>query len=76
MPKRTLHIVYINIIFLSSFFTTSFANEINILKKRTSKTVVDTSTVNELNRLSKSLFSTNPDKAIATAVNAKNLVKK
>lgn len=76
MPKRTLHIVYINIIFFSSFFSTAFTNEVKYLKKSTSKTVVDTPKVNELNKLSKSLFSTNPDKAIATAVNAKNLAKK
>ncbi len=75
MIKKTIRIILMNIIFLGCFCTTVFANEVDSLKKILSTSITDSTRVDVLNALCKSLFNTNPDTAIIIATNAKTLAE-
>jgi adenylate cyclase len=75
MIKKIFRIILINIIFLACFCTTVFANEVDSLKKILSTKIADSTRVDILNALSKSLFNTNPDTSIIIATTAKSLAE-
>jgi adenylate cyclase len=75
MLKKTAKIFFVNIIFLGCFYTTAFANEVDSLKKILSTTIADSTRVDVLNALCKSLFNTNPDTSITIATAAKLLAE-
>jgi adenylate cyclase len=75
MVKKILEVILLNIILLGCFYTNAFANEVDSLKKILSATIADSTRVDVLNALSKSLFNTNPDTAITIAASAKSLAE-
>jgi adenylate cyclase len=75
MIKKIARIILINITFLGCFCTTVFANEVDSLKKILSTKIADSTRVNVLNALSKSLFNNNPDTSIVIAGSAKLLAE-
>jgi adenylate cyclase len=75
MKKKVLHIIFMNLIFLSCFHTNAFANEVDSLKKILSSTIVDSTKVDVLNALCKNFFNTNPDTTIIIANSAKLLAE-
>ncbi len=76
MIKKILQIIVVNTIFLTGFSMNAFSNEVDSLKKILSTTIDDSSRVNLLNALSKTLFNTNPDSSITIAASAKSLAEK
>ncbi|MFM9911307.1 MAG: adenylate/guanylate cyclase domain-containing protein [Chitinophagaceae bacterium] len=76
MTKRILQIIVVNTIFLAGFSINAFSNEVDSLKRILSTTIDDSSRVNLLNALSKTLFNTNPDSSITIAASAKSLAEK
>jgi adenylate cyclase len=75
MIKKTLRIISVNVIFLGCFYMNAFSNEADSLKKILSATIADSTRVDVLNSLSKSLFNTNPDTSITIAASAKSLAE-
>ncbi len=75
MIKKTIQIILINIIFLSFISTSAFANEVDSLKKILLTTIDDSTRVDVLNAISKSMFNTNPDSSIIVANTAKSLAE-
>ena len=76
MIKKILQIIVVNTIFLTGFSMNAFSNEVDSLKKILLTTIDDSSRVNLLNALSKTLFNTNPDSSITIAASAKSLAEK
>lgn len=73
MIKKIVRTFLMNTVFLTCFFTSVFANEVDSLKKILSTTITDSARVDVLNLLSKVLFNSNPDTAITIAISAKLL---
>jgi adenylate cyclase len=75
MIKKILRIIFLNVTFLGCFYTSAFSNEADSLKKILSATIADSTRIDVLNALSKSLFNTNPDTSITIAASAKSLAE-
>jgi adenylate cyclase len=75
MIKKTAKVILVNLVFLGCFYTNTFANEIDSLKKILLTTIADSTRVDVLNALSKSFFNTNPDTAIIIANTAKSIAE-
>lgn len=73
LAKKVSYILILIFYCLLSF--DAKANEIDSLKRILSSNINDTTRVNVLNALSKSLFNSNPDSAIFIATNAKKLAE-
>lgn len=76
MTRKSCRFIIVLVIFFCSVFTNSFANETDSLKKLLTTKIADTTRVNVLNALSKSLFSLNPDSSVAVATTAKTLAER
>ncbi len=76
MRRDIRRFISLLIIFCSCFSTKTFSNEIDSLKKILATKINDTTRVDLLNALSKSLFSINPDTSVSIALSSKTLAEK
>lgn len=73
MIKRANRFILLIFIFILCFHASVFSNEVDSLKRLLSSKIPDTTRINILNALSKSLFNSNPDTSITIGSSAKIL---
>jgi adenylate cyclase len=76
MTNKTFRFILLNIAFFFCFCANVYSNEIDSLKKILSTNIADTTRVNVLNALSKSLFNSNPDTSVIIAASSKILAER
>jgi adenylate cyclase len=75
MINKTFRFIMLNLAFLCCVCAKGYAGEIDSLKKVLASNIHDTTRVNVLNALSKSLFNENPDTSITIATSSKQLAE-
>jgi class 3 adenylate cyclase len=74
--KGTARFIILSFVFLCCFHTGAWCNETDSLKRLLAADIADTTRVNLLNALSKSLFNSNPDTSVVIAASSKALAEK
>lgn len=75
MIKKNCRFIIAPIIFLFCFYAKAFSTEADSLRKILSTKIDDTTRVNLLNALSKSLFNAKPDTSVTIALTSKLLAE-
>ncbi len=76
MINKTCRIILVSFVLLLCFHQRAFSNETDSLRRLLATTIPDTTRVNVLNALSKSLFNSNPDTSVTIAAKSKLLAEK
>jgi len=76
MMSKTCRFIVVSFVSLFCFHQQAFSNETDSLRRLLTTTIPDTTRVNVLNALSKSLFNSSPDSSVTIAASSKLLAEK